>query len=89
MKLLSSFMLLVKFTKTLVWTMQYTCSYIHVPYRKKFSLVQIFSEKHPDSSEEIFAVFIFRGTRDALTTLLPVDETSSDCLLRVCWYFVQ
>ena len=30
-----------------------------IPYSRKFSLVQIFAEKHPDSSEEIFAVFIF------------------------------
>ena len=30
-----------------------------VPYSGKFSLVQIFAEKGPDSSEEIFAVFIF------------------------------
>ena len=36
----------------------------HIPYSGKFSLVQIFAEKRPDSSEEIFAVFIFaeRGT---------------------------
>ena len=35
-----------------------------IPYSGKFSLVQIFAEKRPDSSEEIFAVFIFaeRGT---------------------------
>ena len=35
-----------------------------VPYSGKFSLVQIFVEKRPGSSEEIFAVFIFaeRGT---------------------------
>ena len=31
----------------------------HIPYSGKFSLVQIFAEKRPDSSEEIFAVFIF------------------------------
>ena len=31
------------------------------PYSGKFSLVQIFAEKRADSSEEIFAVFIFRG----------------------------
>ena len=30
-----------------------------VPYSGKFSLVQIIAEKHADSSEEIFAVFIF------------------------------
>ena len=30
-----------------------------IPYSGKFSLVQIFTEKRPDSSEEIFAVFIF------------------------------
>ena len=30
-----------------------------IPYSGKFSLVQIFAEKGPDSSEEIFAVFIF------------------------------
>ena len=30
-----------------------------LPYSGKFSLVQIFTEKGPDSSEEIFAVFIF------------------------------
>ena len=30
-----------------------------LPYSGKFSLVQIFAEKCPDSSEEIFAVFIF------------------------------
>ena len=30
-----------------------------LPYSGKFSLVQIFAEKRPDSSEEIFAVFIF------------------------------
>ena len=30
-----------------------------VPYSGKFSLVQIFAENRPDSSEEIFAVFIF------------------------------
>ena len=35
-----------------------------IPYSGKFSLVQIFAEKRPGSSEEIFAVFIFakRGT---------------------------
>ena len=32
---------------------------IVIPYSGKFSLVQIFVEKRPDSSEEIFAVFIF------------------------------
>ena len=30
-----------------------------IPYSGKFSLVQIFAEKRPDCSEEIFAVFIF------------------------------
>ena len=30
-----------------------------IPYSGKFSLVQIFAEKRPESSEEIFAVFIF------------------------------
>ena len=30
-----------------------------LPYSGKFSLVQIFAEKRPDSSEEIFTVFIF------------------------------
>ena len=30
-----------------------------VPYSGKFSLVQNFTEMRPDSSEEIFAVFIF------------------------------
>ena len=30
-----------------------------LPYSGKFSLVQIFAEKRADSSEEIFAVFIF------------------------------
>ena len=30
-----------------------------LPYSGKFSLVQIFTEKGPDSSEEIFTVFIF------------------------------
>ena len=36
----------------------------NIPYSGKFSLVQIFAEKRPGSSEEIFAVFIFseRGT---------------------------
>ena len=35
-----------------------------VPYSGKFSLVQIFAEKRPDSSEDIFTVYIFaeRGT---------------------------
>ena len=33
--------------------------YHHVSYRGKFLLVQIFAKKCPDSSEEIFAVFIF------------------------------
>ena len=32
---------------------------MRVPYSGKFSLVQIFAEKRPDSSEEIFAVFIY------------------------------
>ena len=38
--------------------------YKDIPYSGKFSLVQIFAEKRPGSSEEIFAVFIFaeRGT---------------------------
>ena len=31
----------------------------YIPYSGKFSLVQIFAEKRPDSSEEIFAVFIW------------------------------
>ena len=34
-----------------------------IPYSGKFSLVQIFAEKRPDSSEEIFAVFIFADAR--------------------------
>ena len=33
--------------------------YKDIPYSGKFSLVQIFVEKRPGSSEEIFAVFIF------------------------------
>ena len=36
---------------------------LRVLYSGKFSLVQIFVEKHPDSSEEIFAVFIFADAR--------------------------
>ena len=36
-----------------------TVAAIQVAYSGKFSLVQIFAEKRPDSSEEIFAVFIF------------------------------
>ena len=43
-----------------------------LPYSGKFSLVQIFAEKGLDSSEEIFAVFIFADA-DTLATLLPVD----------------
>ena len=36
--------------------------------------MQTFVEMHPDSSEEILAVFIFtERLRDALTTPLPVD----------------
>ena len=46
----------------------------YLPYSGKFSLVQNFTEMCPDSSGEIFAVIIFtEQTRDALTTLLPVD----------------
>ena len=47
--------------------------------------MQIFAEKRPDSSEEIFAVFYFRGTRDALTTPLPVDATSSERLVGILY----
>ena len=39
--------------------MQHGVSCFGVPYSGKFSLVQIFAEKRADSSEEIFAVFIF------------------------------
>ena len=46
-----------------IWTaLNYIQCTIHnklLPYSGKFSLVQIFAEKRPDSSEEIFAVFIF------------------------------
>ena len=46
-----------------------------VSYSAKFSLVQNFSEMHPDTSEEIFTVYIFAGRIwDALTTTLPVDD---------------
>ena len=46
-----------------------------LPYSGKFSLVQNFTEMHPDSSEEIFTVFIFMEQRhDTLTTPLPVDS---------------
>ena len=38
---------------------------------------------------EILAGANFRRMQDALTTPLPVDVTSLDCLLWVCWYFVQ
>ena len=55
-----------------------------LPYSGKFLLVQIFVEKRPGSSEEIFCGFYFRRTRDALTTPLPVDATSSDHLLCYC-----
>ena len=34
-------------------------SHFTIPYSGKISLVQIFAEKRPDCSEEIFAVFIF------------------------------
>ena len=59
------------------WIQQYhLCSMysrLCIPYSRKFSPVQIFTEKRPDSSEEIFAVFISR-MRDALATPLPVDS---------------
>ena len=48
------------YTVTLLVTLQVrtdcACAYL---YSGKFSLVQIFAEKRPDSSEEIFAVFNF------------------------------
>ena len=48
--------------------------YLHVPYSGNFSLVQNCAEKCTDSSEEIFAVYIFaERMRDGLITPLPVD----------------
>jgi len=47
-----------------------------VPYSGKFSLVQIFAEKRPDSSEEIFTVFIFADAGRSGHTL-PVDGHTS------------
>ena len=41
-------------------------------YSGKFSLVQIFAEKRPDSPEKIFAVFIFADVGRSGHTL-PVD----------------
>ena len=43
---------------------------LKLPYSGKFSLVQIFAEKRPDPSEEMFAVFIFaeRGRSDHTPT---------------------
>ena len=46
----------------------------YILYSRKFSLVQNFAKMPPDSSEEIFMVFIFaERMRDALTTPLLVD----------------
>ena len=53
---------------------------------RKFSLVQIFTEKRLRIN---FRGFYFCGTWDALTTPLLVDATSLERLLRFCWYFVQ
>ena len=41
-----------------------------LPYSGKFSLVQNFTEMHPDSSEEIFMDFIFAKMCHTLTTPL-------------------
>ena len=50
------------------------CVHPHIPYGRKFLLVQSFVKIRPDSSEEIFAVFIFTEQMcDALTTPLPAD----------------
>ena len=42
-----------------VYSSNVGCSIDNTAYSGKFTLVQIFAEKRPDSSEEIFAVFIF------------------------------
>ena len=58
-----------------VWTVTPRFSPIGVPYSGKFSLVQNFAKMPPDSSEEIFMVFIFTERMcDTLTTPLPVDS---------------
>ena len=49
----------------------YVLQLLYIPYSRKFSLVQIFTEMRPNPSEEIFAVFIYaERKRDALTTPL-------------------
>ena len=57
-----------------------------IPYSGKFSMVQIFCEKASSLFRRNFCGFYFCGTWDALTTPLPVDATSSDCLLPVHGY---
>ena len=44
-------------------------------------------ENRPDSSEEFFAAFIFRGTQDTLTTPLPVDADIVEASLTVSLVF--
>ena len=51
---------------------QVSIDIVSIPYSGKFSLVQIFAEKRPDSPEEIFAVFIFADAGRSGHTL-PVD----------------
>ena len=68
-----------------------------IPYSEKFSLVKNFAKMPPDSSEEVFAVFIFvERMCDALTTPLPVTRhanwrkdterwSEEACATTACW----
>jgi len=63
----------------------------NVPYSRKFSLVQIFAEMHPYSSEEIFVFFFYFvvARNEPLTTPLPDDGYAPYARVPKKWHWAM